>query len=389
MRTLVREAITTAPRNPKLASMLHFVERVPGVEWPPTVPARGQRLRPRGVPRVVDDLERPGAAFGSTLRMEPIVPVYAAPWALPLPVSTVILPKDEALKALEAAMGDERRRQATWLTDGSLLDGRAGGAAVRVEGGKEKERIVVPLGKGQVCEGEMEGLCQATGKAIWDGHDDVLVVADSQAALRGHLVHVPALSALPLRPHLTILNLWTPAHIGTLGNELADAAAKEATTRPPDPSTFVSLTTVRRLIQLQVLGEWDILWKNSKTGGDLRRIDKSPPSLIPISLYSSLTIARKTSSHISQLRTGPCHLNAYRFKSGFITLPACEACGAPYETRAHFLLECPAWEPHRQPLHAAARKAGIFGPLHVTPLLSEPKLLRSLANFVEATNRFM
>ncbi|KAJ7820836.1 hypothetical protein B0H14DRAFT_3472017 [Mycena olivaceomarginata] len=91
-------------------------------------------------------------------------------------------------------------------------------------------------------------------------------------------------------------------------------------------------------------------------------------------------------SHRAQ--TGPSHLNAYRFKSGFTDSPACDACGAAFETRSHFLLECSVLEPLREPLHTAARAAGMFGPLHVGPLLNEPKLLKAIAKFVEASGRF-
>jgi hypothetical protein len=87
--------------------------------------------------------------------MEPILPVYAAPLRKPLPVTTSILPKVDVLRALSLALGDERRA-ATWFTDGSLLDGRAGEPAVRVEGGEEKEKLVMPLGDREVCDGEME-----------------------------------------------------------------------------------------------------------------------------------------------------------------------------------------------------------------------------------------
>ncbi|KAF7372215.1 reverse transcriptase [Mycena venus] len=401
MRTLLHDAIAAAPKNPKLASMLHFVERIPEVKWPPSVPAHGQRLRARGTARTTDGSECADSIFDSSLGMEPILPVYAAPWSPPLPVTSVILAKEEALRALEIALDDSRRYRATWFTDGSLLDGKAGGAAVRVENGMVREKIVVPLGDGQVCEGEMEGLLRATEKALRDDQDNILCVADSQAALRGTLLTTPRSGqfrairydtlirqALSSRPHLAVLNLWTPAHIGTIGNELADAAAKEATNLAPDPTNFVSLTSTRRLIHLQILNQWDRASKHAKTGGELKRIDRSPPSLNPIPLYSSLTIARKNSSIISQLRTGPSHLNASRFKSGFISSPACDACGAAYETRAHFLLECQAWEPLRKPLHSAAKEAGLFGPLHVSPLLCEPKLLRAVSNFVEATGRF-
>ncbi|KAJ7892334.1 hypothetical protein B0H14DRAFT_2335405 [Mycena olivaceomarginata] len=93
-------------------------------------------------------------------------------------------------------------------------------------------------------------------------------------------------------------------------------------------------------------------------------IDQTPRSDRPIPLYSSDTLARKTSSVITQLRTGPCPLNEYRFKAGFTNSPACEACGAATETRVHFILECPRWDPFRQPLYVAARE---LGPLHLSP----------------------
>ncbi|KAF8142185.1 hypothetical protein K438DRAFT_1473863, partial [Mycena galopus ATCC 62051] len=99
-------------------------------------------------------------------------------------------------------------------------------------------------------------------------------------------------------------------------------------------------------------------------------------------------LSRKTSSTISQLRTGPSFLNVHQHKAGFVSSPACQACGAAKETRAHFILECPVWEPLHQPLHTACRAIGIYGPLHVSPLLSNPKLLKAFGAFVEATGRF-
>ncbi|KAF7353315.1 reverse transcriptase [Mycena sanguinolenta] len=227
----------------------------------------------------------------------------------------------------------------------------------------------------------------ATEKALSDGRDNILCIADSQAALRGipsksprsgqfRAIRYDALirNALASCPHLALLNLWTPAHIETAGNELADAVAKEATTLDPDPTGFVSLTTTRRLIHLQVLDACGTRHENARRqAAPFDASTKHQPNL-PLLLISSFTIARKTSSIISQLlvRTGPSYLNAYRFKSGFVASPACEACGAAYETQDHFLLEYPVWEPFRKPLHAAAKEAGLFGPLHVSPLLCEP-----------------
>ncbi|KAJ7444754.1 hypothetical protein B0H11DRAFT_2341763 [Mycena galericulata] len=135
----------------------------------------------------------------------------------------------------------------------------------------------------------------------------------------------------------------------------------------------------------------EVAMKSCGPGDDMRRyacVDKSPPSLIPAPLYSSSSLSRKTSSNISQLRTGFTFLNADRAKSGFINSASCDACGDPFETRAHFLLECQSWEPVHQPLYAASRSVGLCGPLHVAPLLSHPKLLKALGKFVETTARF-
>ncbi|KAJ7747119.1 hypothetical protein DFH07DRAFT_831203 [Mycena maculata] len=320
------------------------------------------------------------------LGMEPILPVYAAPWANSLPVTTVILPKDSALQALKTAMADKRRKHATWFTDGSLLEGRAGGAAVRVEDGKECERLMEPLGNGQVCDGEMVGLVCSTTKELRDECTCILCVADSQAVLQGILSTKPrsgqfrailydqlVRDAMLWHPHLTIVNMRTPAYIGTVGNELADDAAKEATAREPDPSLFVSLTSVRRHIHLLMLNSWDARWKITKAGVGLRAVDKSPPSLIPAPLYSSSSLSSKTSSNISQLCTGFVFLDADRAKSGFVDSAPCDACGNPFETRAHFLLECQSWEPACQLLYTTSRSAGLFGPLHVAPLPLPPK----------------
>ncbi|KAJ7734619.1 hypothetical protein B0H16DRAFT_1236860, partial [Mycena metata] len=97
---------------------------------------------------------------------------------------------------------------------------------------------------------------------------------------------------------------------------------------------------------------------------------------------------RKSTSAISRLRTGPSHLNAHRHKSGFVDSPACEACGEHYETRAHYLLQCPALEPIRRHLYDAARHAGHFGALHLSTLLDEPKMFKAVATFIEASGRF-
>ncbi|KAJ7164733.1 ribonuclease H-like domain-containing protein [Mycena crocata] len=184
-----------------------------------------------------------------TLGLERIVPVYAPPWAEPLPVTTVIPTKEHAVAILREFLADDRFAGATWYTDGSLLSGLAGGSAVLVVDGKVLERILIPLGDGQVAEGEIEGLLRATERAIASGATHILIVSDSQAGLKAVLSTAPRAGqfrailydklirlAMDKSPGLRITNLWTPAHIGTVGNEFADDAAKAATRLPPPAS---------------------------------------------------------------------------------------------------------------------------------------------------------
>jgi hypothetical protein len=84
---------------------------------------------------------------------------------------------------------------------------------------------------------------------------------------------------MAIQPGLRITNLWTPAHIGTEGNEFADDAAKAATRLNPPESTPTSLITIRRYINNLILSRWYDAWAVVKTGRGLREIDDSAPSL--------------------------------------------------------------------------------------------------------------
>ncbi|KAJ6505699.1 hypothetical protein C8R47DRAFT_967730 [Mycena vitilis] len=332
--------------------------------------------------------------------MELILPVYSSPWTDPLVVTTVIPLKEDAIRSLKLHLAQHSSSEEIWYTDGSLLKGSAGGAAVRVLGNAVCERILVPLGEGQVAEGEIEGLLRATEAALSREADLILVVSDSQAGLKGITSTAPrsgqfravrydqlVRSAMDRLPSLRITNLWTPAHIGTTGNEFADDAAKTATTLRPSPLLPISLTSCRRRIDADILGLWEAEWKRASTGRGLRAIDSSPPSLILRTPYSSSS-SRAAISLVSRLRTDFSELNAHRFRCRLSPSPACDACGAAYETRAHFLLHCPAWDRLRPALQLSSYKAGLLGAVDVRSLLNHPKLLKAVSNYIAQTGRF-
>ncbi|KAJ7695873.1 hypothetical protein B0H16DRAFT_1750515 [Mycena metata] len=352
----LRHALVSTPKDPRMPSLFHHLELIADMRWPEGVPKRRQRLRSRGVIRegVGEDVD--GGGVDATLGMEPIRPV--SQWA------------PTFAKIHQPAYGPEV---------GTVRDG------VPFTG------PVPPAKTGTVAIPSLEAAGQRSGGAIEAGNAHILCVVDTQATLHGILSTSPrsgqfraiqynqlVRAAQQHLPHISITNIWTPTHIGTIGNKLADEAVKAATEMEADPSAFVSLTTVQRSIRLLILDNREI---PSRHRHDAPRLRLSP-------LYSSSSLARKTISAISRLCTGPSHLNAYCHKSGFTNSPACEACGEAFETRAHYLLQCPVLEPLRQPLHDTAMRAGLVGSLHVSTLLSEPKVLKALGTFIEASGRF-
>ncbi|KAJ6602549.1 hypothetical protein DFH09DRAFT_1301571 [Mycena vulgaris] len=282
-----------------------------------------------------------------TLGMEQIESVYSPPWAEPLPVSIITPHKSNAVAVLEELLADPIFAGAVWYTDGSLLNGSAGGAAV--------------------AEGEVEGLVQAIKRAL-SNNRAILSTTPRAGQFRMILFDklVRAAAALSLGLRITIL--WTPAHIGTFGNEHTDDAAKAATRLPPPSSLPVSLTTCKREINVSILKRWNSQWKVATTGRGLRAIDDTPPSLILRSPYAS-SAPRAAITILSQLRTDFSSLNAHRFRCRLAPSPA-------------------SWEHLRPPLQHTSYTAGILSAVDVRTLLSHPKLLKPVIEFITQTRRF-
>ncbi|KAJ7170322.1 hypothetical protein C8R43DRAFT_1120750 [Mycena crocata] len=272
---------------------------------------------------------------------------------------------------------------------GLLLDGSAGGAAIRIQDGIVHEEILIPLGDGQVTEGEVDGVVSGTKCALSADELQILMVSDSQAGLKGIRSTLPrsgqfrvikydrmVSEAMERLPGLQITNLWTPAHIGTVGNEFADAAAKAATLLPPPPAIPVSLTTCKHSINHLILERRQDTWTVANTGHGLRQIDATPPSLILRTPYTS-SAARASISIPAQLCTNFSALNTHRFPCILVPSPTCDACGRLNE-----------WEHLFQQLQLASYSAGILGAVDVQSLLSHPRLLKPVVKFIAVTGRF-
>ncbi|KAJ7658892.1 hypothetical protein B0H17DRAFT_1145503 [Mycena rosella] len=102
-------------------------------------PPRGRQV-PVAVPPVtfdaLDSQISPSTNTDLTLGMEPILPVYLPPWVSPLSITIIIPSKEAAVLLLSEFLADAEYAGSTWFTDGPLLLGSAGDAAVQVVQGK-------------------------------------------------------------------------------------------------------------------------------------------------------------------------------------------------------------------------------------------------------------
>ncbi|KAJ6630805.1 hypothetical protein B0H10DRAFT_2336953 [Mycena sp. CBHHK59/15] len=219
------------------------------------------------------NFEDVGATIDPTLGMDHIVAVYLPPWSDPLPVITIIPPKETAIDtSLNLVYG---RIPPRWV---SRRSGGAGGGW-RAAGG-----YYDTSGRWSSGGRREQGILRGTENALSINSCHILMVSDSQAALNGigsaltrsgfRAIECDKLvrGAVERLPDLCIANLWTPAHIGTVGNELADTTAKAATRLAPSLSNPVSLTTCKRAINVQILEEWNKMWSVAKTGRGLREL---------------------------------------------------------------------------------------------------------------------
>jgi hypothetical protein len=188
---------------------------------------------------------------------------------------------------------------------------------------------------------------------------------------------------------------WSAGHIRIKGNKDADKIAKEAADRNSsageDLPTYLrkqikhSLSAMRQACNEEHKTRWKKVWSKSPQFCRIRYSNLLTPSSQKfLSYISNKEILRKSTSRIFQLRVGHAPLNQYLHRFKRVDSPHCPACGHFKETLEHFLLFCPSYEHERWLI-----KNAIGGYLpKIARLLTDPKLLRPLANFIEASGRY-
>ncbi|GFU46479.1 probable RNA-directed DNA polymerase from transposon X-element [Trichonephila clavipes] len=131
-----------------------------------------------------------------------------------------------------------------------------------------------------------------------------------------------------------IVFCWLPSHVGIIGNEQADSAAKSATTHLP---LAVPLSDMKRVIMHHIFNIWQESWS--------QQLDNKLHSVKPVIGAWPVMPMRRTDVKLTRLRIGHTRLTHRHLLFGE-RAPECPSCHVSY-TVHHILIDCPVFNHHR------------------------------------------
>ena len=291
------------------------------------------------------------------LEREPINEVIETPWLrMPLQQSTIDTEayKTDVLKHITTSV-NEFHPDFTIYTDGSCSGGTTnGGAAAVITTGPADNPVEVEtrLEKGSnfTCSYDEEKRAMfLAGNWMRDNPmaKRVAVCTDSLSLLQALQNQSPDTEELKTSLNqledTSMLLKWVPGHANIPGNELADAAAKEAAQLENSgigkPITIgAAKSCIKRMIcEPEIPDEPEFSYIKSAYSQVSQKRDQDA------------NLSRKDAATLAQLRAGHCiKLAAYKARIDKTRSPTCPRCELEDETAQHWLMRCPA--------HALARQ---------------------------------
>ena len=168
---------------------------------------------------------------------------------------------------------------------------------------------------------------------------------------------------------------WTPSHVGIVGNERADIAAKSATRLSHISNVNVPFNDFRNVIRFYCRERWQAHWSGLNNNFKLKSVR---PSVHPWAHYR---MDRRSSIVLTRLRIGHTYItHKYLMEGGAERLvPRCSACQAELSV-AHILVQCPRYN--------SQRIANLLANKSLAEILDEDAPVEQIVKFLKDINLF-
>ncbi|KAG5882520.1 hypothetical protein JTB14_006793 [Gonioctena quinquepunctata] len=186
-------------------------------------------------------------------------------------------------------------------------------------------------------------------------------------------LNVWAIKILEINTNLTSTNkmvtiMWVPSHTNITGNELADSAAKDATTNMVDAGIPVPLEDVKKYVKQKFTEVWQNHW--NEYDGQLRRIKPSIEKW-----FYPRELSRREQVTLCRTRIGHTNLTHLYLLAGS-ERPRCNTCRV--RLTVHHFLSCPDYELHRH-------QTGITSPEIEITFRNENEAIQKFLTFLKRT----
>ncbi|KAJ5901430.1 hypothetical protein N7504_007424 [Penicillium tannophilum] len=305
-----------------------------------------------------------------------------------------------------------------FFTDGSGFEGKVGASAVAPDRGIQARKFLGTAEQATVYAAELAGIEMALDKfklsqnEFQKGPSELVIFADSRAAIQAvqnprrpsgqqilcaiyaHVHELQALrtpTSLLIPPDdLSITIRWIPAHVGVPGNELADAAAKNAALGGAENAGEIAgsedqfprlAATAKQQVRRRIQEKWALSWAKEKTGKPNQKLVPAPHKKT-LRLFEGLP--KHYTSILVQMRSMRIALNHFLFKIGEVESDFC-SCEEGSQTPKHVLLRCPRFVDERKEMLEKIRARTDLRGLDYEALLSHPRATRYVAEFMLQT----